>query len=925
MAGYALNYVSIGGVERAFGRSGYAGVQIDGFTINDSRTEPNTCVFKCRGFQPIGGQEVLVRFGSTSGPDGERTFAGSITNVTRGYFEKPTDANMTYDVSAIDWDILLEDRVVMKEYTDTVYNIVVNLMATYAPAFTCNNVEAISDVITIAFEPDSTLRSALRQLANRIEGDFYTDYQRDLHFFITETGEDPAPLVPNSSPPVHFADFNWREDISQWITRAFSWGGGGNASTNIPAGSTDLPVTEGTWYPLGGGIVRVGHNRIRYASASLGGGGSLVGPGASPAAAPAVGLAYGSGISNGVRDYAVTFVTAAGESKASPVATLTTANLAAPSAALNAGTATSGSGPDAGSHDYVVTNLNTGGGETTVGPISSATTTGFVVADPSIVPTASDVAFPGALTVGGTYQWVYTFKTATGETAPSPLTSSFVTATGSVLLTGIPYSTNVAVTHVRVFRSAAGPTLPPHLVINQPNNTAGGTWNFTDQSGSDAVISGNPTPPSSNSTGDVRVVPLSNIPLGPTGTTSRKIYRRFNGTGNFKLVTTLANNTATTYSDTVTNASLGANAPSSNTASMNQTAISSIPIGSSSVTARKIYRTAASGSQLKLVATISDNSTTTYTDSTADGSLGANVPTSDTSGLAQVSGQVIAGSTSMLVAGTSWASSSGGWVVIGNGQQYVRYSGISGSSLTGIPASGVGAIVASVSYGSPVTATPLLSGIPSSGDGSIVYDVIKGDEVSIGAQVDDLDGRALLAARLSTAIVTGVSATNPAVIETQTDHGFTNGQTATITGTFTTPSVNGQKVVTVIDDTHFSVPVNVSAGQAFTSGTVGWRDGLVENSQQDGRISYEECLARATARLRLKGRPDYYVSYESRDLPPRSGRTIAVDLPEPIGLTGRFRIDSVTISEFSESNPNVYPKSVITAVSTPSSFEGSPI
>lgn len=44
------------------------------------------------------------------------------------------------------------------------------------------------------------------------------------------------------------------------------------------------------------------------------------------------------------------------------------------------------------------------------------------------------------------------------------------------------------------------------------------------------------------------------------------------------------------------------------------------------VTARKLYRTAAGGVQHKLVTTISDNLTTTFSDNTVDGSLGADVP-----------------------------------------------------------------------------------------------------------------------------------------------------------------------------------------------------------------------------------------------------------------------------------------------------------
>jgi len=48
------------------------------------------------------------------------------------------------------------------------------------------------------------------------------------------------------------------------------------------------------------------------------------------------------------------------------------------------------------------------------------------------------------------------------------------------------------------------------------------------------------------------------------------------------------------------------------------------------VTSRKLYRTVDGGTQEKLVATVSDNVTTTYSDEIADGSLGANVPTNAT-------------------------------------------------------------------------------------------------------------------------------------------------------------------------------------------------------------------------------------------------------------------------------------------------------
>lgn len=65
---------------------------------------------------------------------------------------------------------------------------------------------------------------------------------------------------------------------------------------------------------------------------------------------------------------------------------------------------------------------------------------------------------------------------------------------------------------------------------------------------------------------------------------------------------------------------------------VNLTAISTGPLGT---VARKVYRTAVAGATgtEKLVATINDNTTTTYSDTTADVNLGAAIPSTNGSGL----------------------------------------------------------------------------------------------------------------------------------------------------------------------------------------------------------------------------------------------------------------------------------------------------
>ncbi|HEX5016508.1 MAG TPA: hypothetical protein VFX15_02855 [Actinomycetes bacterium] len=64
--------------------------------------------------------------------------------------------------------------------------------------------------------------------------------------------------------------------------------------------------------------------------------------------------------------------------------------------------------------------------------------------------------------------------------------------------------------------------------------------------------------------------------------------------------------------------------------------------------------------------------------------------------------------------------------------------------------------------------------------------------------------------------VTAASVANPTQLTTATAHGLTTGETVTLAGFDTTPTINGSRVVTVVDTTHFTVPVNVSA---VTDGT----------------------------------------------------------------------------------------------------------
>ena len=66
--------------------------------------------------------------------------------------------------------------------------------------------------------------------------------------------------------------------------------------------------------------------------------------------------------------------------------------------------------------------------------------------------------------------------------------------------------------------------------------------------------------------------------------------------------------------------------------------------------------------------------------------------------------------------------------------------------------------------------------------------------------------------------VTNISVANPGVVTTNFNHGFSNGQTVTITGVVGMTAVNGVlQTVTVIDEKHFSIE-NTSSFSAYVSG-----------------------------------------------------------------------------------------------------------
>jgi hypothetical protein len=365
--------------------------------------------------------------------------------------------------------------------------------------------------------------------------------------------------------------------------------------------------------------------------------------------------------------------------------------------------AAAGSGLGIGYYGYATVD-RTAAGPTLPGPVGVVQTLGAAtIADPTLAPTAAADSIPnfsGSAPnfnatgnpphIGDSVQYAYSWSTATAyndftkDTSISPASAAFTVPQDAWYFTNygwtmaslvdvtVPANADARINWIHVWRKRNGGAWGYIGVINA-NGSNG--WYMQDGAADSATV-----PPTANAIVAARQqVTVTGIALGASPTTSRDVYR----------------------------------------------------------TAVQTTAAAALTAQLKLLTNLANNTSTgPYTDSTADGSLGANAPTGDTSGIPSVDGQVNAGSTSLLTASAGPFQPGGGWTTTG-----IRYTGITGNTLTGIPATGPGAILTTLKYGSPILPAPALVGVTGVGAA-----IVAGTPINIWVQRDDLPAQAEQAA-----------------------------------------------------------------------------------------------------------------------------------------------------------------------------------
>jgi hypothetical protein len=226
------------------------------------------------------------------------------------------------------------------------------------------------------------------------------------------------------------------------------------------------------------------------------------------------------------------------------------------------------------------------------------------------------------------------------------------------------------------------------------------------------------------------------VPVGPTGVTGTRFYRTVMGgssAGPFLLCAQHTGNGAGTVVDSKADDDLGAEPPPAVSSAGGATIlVDGIQVGPPGVTARRLYRTKADGTDYFFVAQLSDNTTGSFLDDRTDDQLNDLAPTEGSIG-------ALVGETTLRVLDAAAFPPGGGWCRVES--QVIRYAAVSGSTLTGIPAAGVGAIVAAIRAGAAVVVEPQLTGVAG-----VLAELVEGTTIQLLVTRDDLAAQDALAA-----------------------------------------------------------------------------------------------------------------------------------------------------------------------------------
>src|SRR5262252_1089412 len=655
------------------------------WTITDLLNEQvNTADFIVDGSPPAIGTDVKIGLGNTA--PANLLFAGTVQRVDKLYVLKPS--HPSWNIHCGDYTFLLNRRLVFGTYTNvSATTIAQGIVSTYGPGFNSSGIAAGLPAVTVTF-PGVPVMQALVQLANLIGGYTYVDYSKGVHLFVTETTTPPDPLTPTNPNLQMLSPVTLQTDESQVRTRVIVRGktatvagppaaldGSGNPLPTIPAGAAQIPVSEATIFSIYGGQALTNDQQLlTYSTVHTGGIGNtlsgtlsldsttatLPAPTTGPGAAPAAGVIGGL---KGTYWYALAFANASQQSAQGP--SNSGVNIPAfPSPGGIGSLSTNVSIPVApliGAYSYRCTFV-TANGETTPGPPVSYTAQ--AVQPPPLFASVGPSGSSGPLLPGAVYRYAVSFVTPYGEALPSSqqvVTIPALPVPGVTSWTGYAagglYGGSYAYGISLITRYGESPVLSSQSVgsglqTNPPG--AAPTWNgsqdtagriqpgltyfwaasfFSDRYGETPL-----GPAYSNPVGGavpirMGISPNNSVPAGMNGI---RIYRAISGypyllNQEFRV----ENGIPGAYWDALAQGEQGGQYPVQSLKCGQRLQVGLGSGGFADISARRLYRNKAGGSEWFLVGEIPNNSAgATYTDATFDADLSTRPPSASSLGYA---------------------------------------------------------------------------------------------------------------------------------------------------------------------------------------------------------------------------------------------------------------------------------------------------
>jgi hypothetical protein len=226
---------------------------------------------------PTVGQEIIVGSGALN----NRFFGGTVVRSEQLSVRKAAYSFWHLDCTDYTW--LLNRKLVTKRYAaQSASTIAIDIVSSFAAGFTAANIKPGAPTTPDVLDFKAVrVGDALTRLANLVGWNWYPDYNKDVHFFDTETSQAPNDLTESN---LSYDDLAWRPAIDQIRTRVYVEGGGGTTTAPTAVGATSIPVDECAWYSGSGGTVVSGANLITYTGRSAtSGAGNLTGVPASGA------------------------------------------------------------------------------------------------------------------------------------------------------------------------------------------------------------------------------------------------------------------------------------------------------------------------------------------------------------------------------------------------------------------------------------------------------------------------------------------------------------------------------------------------------------------------------------------------------------------------------------------------------------------